>query len=255
MKYTNKQEMIGEIDRVLAEQNKHIDDIDVLDSILTEKTFLSRYKKFVKTIFGGREMFKYKVDTKRISQIMELVYEIVVRKHETVYSTGVVFAGFGRDEFLPVLQRCIVDGADFGLFRYWQADFVNLSADDAPLSFIRPFAQSDVAFLFVEGIISKYLSFLDAVITAILDNKSSALIKEYVADNDEKIVEAERQRRDNRLIVTKLMDGFAPYRKDELVDELMSVITSLPKEEMATLAEAIVELTSLRRPPRGARFR
>jgi hypothetical protein len=43
------------------------------------------------------------------------------------------------------------------------------------------------------------------------------------------------------------MDGFAAYRKEELVDRLMEVITQLPKEEMAILAEAIVELTSLRR--------
>jgi len=88
---------------------------------------------------------------------------------------------------------------------------------------------------------------LEIAISKILSNKSAAIIKDYIGNVDERIVEMARQEKDNKLIVTKLTAGFDRYRRRVLVGPLMSVITSLPKEEMALLSEAIVELTSLRR--------
>jgi hypothetical protein len=112
---------------------------------------------------------------------------------------------------------------------------------------MRPFGQADIAFLFVEGIAVQHVDFIQTALSAVLKDKSDMLIKDYVADADEKVVEAARQSKDNSLIAERLMDGFRTYRRDGLVNPLMKVVTNLPKEEMATLAEAIVELTSLRR--------
>jgi hypothetical protein len=213
MKYASRRDMLTEFDRVLQKSNEVVDHIETIDGDFSEIDLMDRYKSFADDVCEDKDLFKFKLDAKRIPQLTQFVCKMLVRKHESAYSTGIVFAGFGEREFLPVMQRCIVDGLDNGLFRYWQEDFVDLSADKAPLSFIRPFAQSDVAFLFVEGIVSKYLDFLSILITRVLDDKSSSLVKEYVPNDDERIVENERQRRDNQLIVKELMTVLPPIEK------------------------------------------
>jgi hypothetical protein len=47
--------------------------------------------------------------------------------------------------------------------------------------------------------------------------------------------------------VTEFQDGFKKYRQKALVSPVLKVVQSLPKEEMAAMAEALVELTALRR--------
>jgi hypothetical protein len=241
----DKQHMLTAIDRQLKESTDTMQLIGTVDYAIDNATFIDRYKPFIDDVC--KDMFRYTLDAKHIQALYAYVYLAIARKKETAFSTGLVFAGFGRDEYRPVLQKCIVDGMDDGIFRYWQEEYINLSDEDAPLSFIRPFAQSDIAFLFVEGIVDKYLYFLKTLVTEVLNDKSESLVRDYVRDKDEQRVEGARQKKDNGLIVQKVMDGFEAYRKEELVDRLMDVITPLPKEEMAILAEAIVELTSLRR--------
>jgi hypothetical protein len=179
---------------------------------------------------------------------LTLIFRLITRRYESEYSTGIVFAGYGTNERLPALQECICDGFDDGLFRFWNEKTINLGDDDAPASILTPFGQADIAFLFVEGIAVQHVKFIETALSAVLKDKSDTLIKDYVSDSDEKIVETARQSKDNSLITERLMDGgFRNYRRGGLVNPLMKVVTNLPKEEMATLAEAIVELTSLRR--------
>jgi hypothetical protein len=182
-----------------------------------------------------------------VNDVSSLIFKLIARQYESEYSTGIVFAGYGREERLPVLQECVCDGIDDGLFRFWDKESINLGDDKAPSSILRPFGQADVAFLFVEGIAIRHVEFIKTAISRVLEDKSDTLVKDYIASADERIVETARQGKDNSLIVDKLMDGFGEYRRGGLVRPLMRVVTSLPKEEMATLAESIVELTSLRR--------
>lgn len=114
-------------------------------------------------------------------------------------------------------------------------------------SYIFSFAQSDIAAVFMEGIAPKYLDFIELSLQHILDEKSESLISDYIKNLDEKSVEMSRQKKDNALIVSEFMKEFIDYRHRLLINPLMRAVTSLPKEEMAVIAESLVELTALRR--------
>jgi len=189
-KFKDKQHMLTEIDRQLKVATEEMHLIESVNHTIDEKAFVTRYKLFMDDVC--RDIFKYKLDMKRMQALYAYVYVAATRKKETVFSTGLVFAGFGRDEYLPVLQQCIVDGMSDGLFRYWQNDYTKLSDETAPLSFMSPFAQSDIAFLFIEGIIGKYLDFLEILVTQVLNDKSESLVREYVHEKDEELVEEAR---------------------------------------------------------------
>ena len=60
-------------------------------------------------------------------------------------------------------------------------------------------------------------------------------------------VERAIQKKENAAAVDSLIKDFNELRRIKIVDPMMSVIRSLPKEELAAMAEALVEITSLRR--------
>jgi hypothetical protein len=249
LKYNSKSQMLSEIERQAKRSSEAVLTIDQIDPFLEKGVFHKKYKSNVKLL--SRDVFKYRPDDRHLDILVDFVYSIISRKIESAYHSGVVFAGFGGKEYLPSLLHYIVDGKNDDIVRFWAEERINLASDESSSSYIRPFGQSDIAFLFVEGMIHQYNTFLATaireILREILKEKSRQLTADYIHDADERVVETARQEKDNKLIVDSLIDGFNRYRQDELVQPLMKVVTSLPKEEMASLAHSIVELTSLRR--------
>lgn len=154
-------------------------------------------------------------------------------------------AGYGESEVLPSLQHWTIDGKFDGKARAWLKAEYDLNTNTSS-AFVIPFAQSDIAFLFLEGMQLDYLAFIEQTTQRILAEKSKRLIDEYVA-SEEREVETARQTNDNKVIVRELMEQFKTMRKESAIQPMLKVVSSLPKEEMAAMAEALVEITSLRR--------
>ena len=210
--------------------SNHSDTFDSFESIpntLREEEFRRRYKKVVGQM--SREIFNKRLRKDITDDILLMIFRLLTKQYESEYSTGMVFAGHGTTERLPALQECVCDGFDDDLFRFWNQQTINLGGDDAPASILRPFGQADIAFLFVEGIAVQHVKFIETALSAVLKDKSDTLIKDYVSNPEEKIVEAARQSKDNSLITERLMDGFRNYRRGGLVSPLMKVVTNLPK--------------------------
>jgi|26BtaG_2_1085354.scaffolds.fasta_scaffold00359_2 hypothetical protein len=179
------------------------------------------------------------------SKMITLCYERSRRAFETKFETGVVFAGYGDSELLPVVIEMCVDGELEGKVRAWQVRENNMN-EGGTSGAILPFAQADVANLFVEGTLPQYLSYTRQTLLQTLDLKAAELVKDYVPEPD-RVVELERQKKANRAMVKQFSTDFKEYRHEESVANLLKVVNSLPKEEMAAMAEALVEITSLRR--------
>lgn len=212
----------------------------------TYKDFCRAYGKTLLKNFAG-EIFQEVITDGMAEKINRTLYEFARRRVESRFSTGVVIAGYGKKEFFPSIYEYKVDGRDGNFVRSWLATERDLNRDDASKTVVIPFAQADIFYLFMEGISPEYIGFLDKTFDRLLQDKSDRLIREYVADSDARIVEAAKQRRDNKKIVEEFGKEFAAYRYDLIVKPIVQVIRALPKEEMADMALALVELTSLRR--------
>ncbi len=101
--------------------------------------------------------------------------------------------------------------------------------------------------MFMEGTIPAVTTFISKVLKLTLDEKSENLVESYIADGDEKKVELAMQKKDNLTIVKKFGEEFRKFRQGKLINPVLKVVRTLPKEEMAAMAEALVELTALRR--------
>ena len=167
--------------------------------------------------------------------VVRVVYQ---RYRDLAPMTGVVVAGFGAESYFPgyVHYGCYGFINDHLAVRKITKD-VNIGGDE--VSRIEAFAQTDMAETFMVGMAPELLGFVTeatneclAKVTEELEKAGAVLPLDWAA----KLADIEKGHRDKW--VQKAMDRH--WRP------LSQVVGSLPLEDMATLAETLVALTSLK---------
>ena len=160
-------------------------------------------------------------------------------------AAGVVVAGFGDQEHFPALRSVLVQGRVAGRLKYREVESVTIGVDSTAA--VVPFAQTDAVRLFVEGIDPAHAMHATRLVGRTLRNLTDELLKSLdmsEADRTDAVkqwaVLAEANLRD-------FSERAKQMRRTRYVDPLIDVIGSLPKDELAAVAEALVNITSLRR--------
>ena len=229
------QELIDEI---------HENGIQVVNEEYSFNEFLGAHSEAIDSLLTDE--IELKLSKPAINTIKELLYEAFRRRFPTESRTGVVFCGFGETELFPYLVNYIVDGKIGEKTRAWPIFSRDLNSKDCPRAAIVPFGQSDVARLFMEGIQGEHLKFLAILLKGQLDEFIKSNISR-IGDQDTAVVEEKIQERVSEKLVKSFFEEFSDFRQAKTTNEMMKVVLSLPKEEMANLAESIVDLTALRR--------
>lgn len=163
--------------------------------------------------------------------------------------TGVVLCGFGRDETLPSLVNILLDARFLSYLRAWitrSCELNKLSNSDTENSRIFSFAQSDITSLFIEGISPDFESYILELYEKNTRDYIFELLNRTLSP-DQAIVEKAIQKKVLPKLYSKINLEAQNYKIQRLVNPTLTVIGNLPKEEMAKMAESLVEITSLRR--------
>ncbi|WP_085308447.1 hypothetical protein [Planktotalea arctica] len=233
--------------KFISEMNSIVEDVSeapVVFEDYSRENFSAQHSKQIRGFL--EEKLEILITKPVLSAMISACYEILKRSIPSGSETGIVFAGFGESELLPVVQEICVDGTLDGSTRAWTVRIRDSNHEDAG-GVVMPFAQSDIAYLFIEGLLPEYIDFVAQTLKGTLDRKSKELVKDYVSDSDERTVEEARQFRANEAMTKEFLEQFGAFRREAFVQPMMRVVSSLPKEEMAAVAEALVETTSLRR--------
>jgi len=173
-------------------------------------------------------------------------YAVLVLTKEIFSSrmSGVVFAGFGESQIFPSLVEYCVDGVIGGAPRARKLDPMNITKN---MRFaVVPFAIKDMVYRFMEGIDPQYVRYLARMIENVCVSNAVDIVKKYVPGS------AAKQRRIKghvtkvvRSAVSMFIGTAQKYRRQNFVQPILDMGSLLPKEELANLAEALVNLTSL----------
>lgn len=194
------------------------------------------------------KLFDFDVPNEVKSLMLAYMYAYASRaENVSNHETGIVFCGFGRDEIYPVLIEAFMDGRFKGIVRWWKARSYDFNAERGQLGTVVPFAQRDMTNIFMEGISHTFVQFFHTVIESVLRKKTDRLISKLEPDQDKRKDLLKRERKVDSKFLEAIFDTFLNLRHRESIQPLMSAIRSLPREEMSAMAEALVELTSLRR--------
>lgn len=203
-----------------------------------EDAFLNRQ---ISIFFG-----KLKLTPTQKRKIKEILTAIPFKERfSNSRTSGVVLAGFGEKEYFSSVIEYRVETMVSNILKY-RVDHSKIDYTDD--SQIRPFAQKEMVQAFIEGIhpefrnkvqeeLGKALSDLPEIIASSLTSLS--------AKNKELLKKEIRKQTAN--LQKDLMAELGKFQYENFVLKMLNMVGVLPKDELAMVAESLVNLTSFKR--------
>ncbi len=163
------------------------------------------------------------------------------------WSSGVVVVGFGSEQLFPAFSHYVVDGAVANRVRFRHLDSANVGENST--AHIRAFAQGDMVQTFMDGLHPMYPEALRSLVKRTLDR----MVERFSNSMEDILSSTNRDEclNDLREITHEIVDDFEEDLRSLLQethsDPIMQIVSLLPKEELAEMAETLVSLTSFKR--------
>jgi hypothetical protein len=185
----------------------------------------------------------YKKDKVKLKKIAGL---LVCKDFFPNNISGLVIAGFGKKDIFPKLQSLKVEGIINNKLKYnvdilKKIDFVNNAS-------IIPFAQQEMVHTFISGIDPSLRETQSGYLKSIFNKYPDLIIKgiKKISDTEKKKLKRKMREASENLYKTFVEDT-KDFIEENYIRPIMSVVTFLPKDELAVMAETFVNLTSFKR--------
>lgn len=153
---------------------------------------------------------------------------------------GVSIAGYGEEEIYPHLIHLHISGVINGKLKYYFVESVEIS-EKTPASIV-PFAQTDVMQTFLFGINDEFINDLAQEIPNQLNSYFNLIDKSCFATDRKNIVQSEM-----KVVTDNIINHMKEVAGRNYMLPIIQSVASLPIEELALLAESMINITSLRR--------
>lgn len=173
-----------------------------------------------------------------------LVEDLIRSSASTAAHSGVVIAGFGDDDIFPTLVEATTEGVIAGKVKHDIRRIVDIARGGTSAQIVA-FAQREMVNRFMEGVDPAFLDYLRDS----MGEASRQLVMEVLesmgieCSGDVANAVREAAAKQAGLFLQKA----AVMRQQEFVAPIMEIVEYLPKEELAEMAEALVNLTALKR--------
>lgn len=153
---------------------------------------------------------------------------------------GMAFAGYGSRDIFPKMYHIHLSGIISDSVRYVVRERQTITEDNAAT--INPFAQTDVMQTFLFGI-------NDGFINALADEIPKQIHSIFQGIADESFAEGKKQEVFGQLAsaTPKIINQIIAKAQEQYLWPITQSVATLPIEELAMLAESMINITSLRR--------
>jgi len=166
----------------------------------------------------------------------ELAFALVRSRRRSPAFTGLVFAGFGRNDRFSSLHAVEIDGIYFGEVRVIGENEVDIDRHGITAAIV-PFAQKDMPERFMFGIDQAFEVQLEKIARSLI-----AQVLEQATDSF-----SDEQRQEIEAAVMMWFTKSISNQKEMSHTELKSIVNHLSKRELGEVAYSLVELTSRKR--------
>ena len=166
----------------------------------------------------------------------KLAFSLVRSRKRSQAFTGLVFAGFGRDDRFPSLHSVEIDGIYFDQVRIVVERQVDIDCHRETAAIV-PFAQQDMPERFIFGIDQAFEVKLKKIAADL-----TAQVLEQASDQ----IDLSEQEQIEEAAIKRFMSSIES-QKVRAEAELRSVVNHLSKKELGEVAYSLVELTSRKR--------
>ncbi len=181
-------------------------------------------------------------------RLCRLAYESVKNDFFSRGSTGFVIAGYGEQEIFPHLLNYRLEGFVLGKLKYKKLkerkiDYRQNQYDGTAV--IEAFAQREMVDSFMVGVEPHIEETMFNIIERVLAEYPDRIQKHLGIHLDKKQVN-QLQKMGNELYGS-IKDTLEDYQLRNYLQPLLGIVRSLPKDELANMAEALMNLTSFKR--------
>lgn len=205
--------------------------------------FLLKYgnliNKLIKSILEELPLTKSQI--RKLQEIPALFF----CKDVFIYKTGVVIAGFGEEEIYPSLHSLIIECSINKNLKFKRLEKACASEHGAC---IIPFAQDASIRTFVDGIDSKLANFANKHLKFIFSRYTDLILK-LIPEQDESILLDLKAKINqiNKTLIDSYNEEVIEFKRGNHIYPILSAVQFLPKDELAAMAEALINITSLRK--------
>jgi hypothetical protein len=212
---------------------------------LTLKRVEAAYREDVDAV--TEELFRW-ITEEDDKQSLRRLAALFLRKDEFSSSaTGLVFAGFGDGEIFPTMVAFELDGMVCSRVKRRQTVLIDIDRKGTG-AHIEPFAQKEMVERFLDGIDPDF----DAYIKSSLDQ----ILRDFSGELVDQLSKGSRKKKEmiKSLIspsIDEYLDKFNEMsktrRKENFRQKVLDMVHFMPKAELASMAESLVNLTSIKR--------
>lgn len=208
-------------------------------------SFLSRNRSDLKRVI--KYVFQEVPLTKAaIAKLERLAVYLICKDKFSGNTSGIVIAGFGEKDRFPSLVELLVETVIGNRLKDRRERCPYITFEHR--AWIIAFAQSEMVSTFMEGIDPTCMVTLDVYVKKLFQEYPDLildLIKQM--PDQEKPKMAESIKKAGEQMVTSFLEEFKKYRRDNFVVPVTNAVAVLPKDELASMAESLVNLTSFKR--------
>lgn len=267
------QDILNTVEQKILEENahgNHIDDearlkllisrIDICHEFLSSRPVtLEINAKEIKTIKRKAKiavqdpvkyMFKdFNLPKKTYDKLFDVAFLCVYRHTFQRNSSGIVIAGFGEEEIYPSVITYEVAGVFDNKLIYRTIDGKTIISKDSSDAGIIAFAQEDMVATLMQGVNPNLLSYIkDHLNQTLLNLKDFIESNFYTTELEEKIPFDKNILGENfRELIDDSLKSIQNQIREEHIDPVVNMVASLPKDELAAMAESLVNLTAFKR--------
>ncbi len=191
------------------------------------------------------------------TQLAGIAFNLLWRFPSRMYnpeSTGVVFAGFGTDEVFPVLESYSVEGriGDYLKHRRNENDCTRIAGSIRAA--VLPFAQREMVDTFMAGVDPEYYLRIKSFVNSLGDlfrGINLDMICDPHDDSEDAFTHEIEEQREIMFDIGEELDLFLPtlleHSQTNHIDPVISVVQGLPRDELAAMAESLINLTTFKR--------
>lgn len=212
------------------------------------KKFIQKYNALL--IDAQKEVFEnLPINNKQKNMLKKIIANVFSKypySRDSSNISGVVIAGFGEDEIYPSLVSYHVDGIMLDKLIYHELVSVDIGLTTTAA--VLPFAQREMVDTFMEGIDPNYDVVLEnagielySEIIELFVNTLSRYSEDEKSDIKKKLIE------NTRKIYDDFSEKLSQYRSEKFSDPITNIVSILPKDELATVAESLVNITKFKR--------
>ena len=187
------------------------------------------------------------VNNKKMQQIfVSAFYQYLVTYIPYRSDSGLVFFGYGENEIYPRMVNIMIADSFCSYLRYKRIDGSSGAVTiNGSTAWIIPYAQVDVSQTIIRGINPAFLDVLHASMHSILDGYRQKLLTMIPLGSENKGVIDAISAINHSEIAQNFVNNAAEQFMMHYTEPLINTVAELSKEDMANLAESLVELTSL----------